>query len=81
MVRKREPRRTLSEKSIDAFAAGADKPAGALDEKAARNYKYLKVSFNEYEYTRLKAACDAADRGVLDYIRRALKTAIDKELG
>lgn len=77
MVKKREKRAP----SIEAFAAGADKPAGALDEKAPRKYKYLKLSFNEYEYTRLKAACDSADRGVLDFIRKAIKAAVEKELG
>lgn len=73
-------RKPPTEKSIEAFAAGADKPAGSLNKKAPRNYKYLKFSMNEYEYTRLKAACESSDRGMLDFIRQALKTAIKKEL-
>ena len=79
MVRVRQGK-PPTKKSIDEFAAGADKPAGALNEKAARNFKYLKVSFNEYEYTRLKAACESSNRGTLDFVRQALKTAIKKEV-
>jgi hypothetical protein len=78
MVRVRGKKQT--EKSIDDFAAGADKPAGSLNPKAARNYKSLTISMNEYEYTRLKAACDSSDRGMLDFVRQALKVAIKKEL-
>lgn len=66
--------------SIDDFAAGADKPPGRPDPKAPRNYKYLKLSFNEYEWQRLVAGCDAADRKRLDFIRKAIRDAIDKEI-
>lgn len=79
MVKPRE-RKVQTEKSIDAFAAGADKPVGSLDKKAPRNYKSLTVGMNEYEYNQLKLACEAADRGVLDFVRQALKTAVSKEL-
>jgi len=76
-VRQRKP---PTEKSIDAFAAGADKPAGRLDKKAPRNYKSLTIKMNEYEFSQLKAACESADRGVLDFVRQAIKTAIGKEV-
>ena len=79
MVKVRE-RKPPTEKSIDAFAAGADKPAGALNKKAPRNYKSVTIKMNEYEYSRLKAACESADRGVLDFVRQAIKTSVDKEL-
>ena len=80
MVRVRQGK-PPTKKSIDEFAAGADKPAGSLNKKAPRNYKSLTVSMNEYEYTRLKAACESSDRGMLDFVRQALKTAIKKEIG
>ena len=76
MVRQRKP----TKRSIDAFGAGADKPAGAMDKKASRTYKSLTVKMNQYEFFRLKAACESADRGVLDFVRQAIKNAVDKEL-
>jgi hypothetical protein len=80
MVKPRQ-RKTPTDKSIDDFAAGADKPAGTLNKKAPRNYKSLTVGLNAYEYMQLKAACESADRGVLDFVRQSLKSAIEKELG
>ena len=79
MVKPRQ-RKAPTEKSIDDFAAGADKPAGALNKKAPRNHKSLTIKMNEYEFSRLKAACESANRGVLDFVRQAMKTAVDKEL-
>jgi hypothetical protein len=75
MVRQRSKK---SEESIEAFGAGADQPAVSLDKKAPRNYKSLTIKMNEYEFNRLKVACDSADRGVLDFVRQAIKSAVEK---
>ena len=77
MVRKR----STAKQDINDFVAAADKPEGALDPRAPRKYKSITVPMNEYEYNRLVAAAEEADRGLLDFIRQSLKTAIKKEIG
>jgi hypothetical protein len=39
-------RKTSTDKSMDDFAAGADKPVSTLNKKAPRNYKSLTVGLN-----------------------------------
>jgi len=77
---KQRTKKILKEKNIEMFAAWADRPAGSLDPKAARNHKSLTIKMNEYEFYRLKAACESADRGVLNFVRQAMKAAVEKEL-
>ena len=59
---------------IEAFAAGAETAPGTptLDPTAARNFKAVKVGFNEYEYQILEAASLKAGRSKLNFIRHAV---------
>ena len=52
-----------------------------LDPKAARKHKSLTVHMNEYEYTRLRQGAESAERGLLDFVRLALRRAIKEEIG
>ncbi len=52
-----------------------------LDPKAPRKHKSLTMHMNEYEYTRLVQAAEAAERGMLDFMRLALRKAIKAEIG
>lgn len=66
MVKRREPasvKRQPTEEEIEAFACGADggatKPKQeekpALDPNAKREFKAIRVPFNEFEYSKLEA--------------------------
>ena len=55
--------------------------AKRLDPKAPRKHKSLTMHMNEYEYTRLRQAAEAAERGMLDFLRLALRRAIKAEIG
>jgi len=76
MVRKR----LKKSKAEAAFTSGARKVKG-LDPKAPKLYKSLTLQMNEYEYTRFVQAAESAERGMLDFLRRALKKAITEEIG
>ncbi|MFS1539767.1 MAG: hypothetical protein ACL7BU_14980 [Candidatus Phlomobacter fragariae] len=58
MVKRRVP--NLVEKKIEKFAAAADqiiKPQNDIDSEARRDYKALRVPFNQYEYELLEKLC------------------------
>jgi len=76
MVRKR----TKKSKAEAAFTGGARKVKG-LNPKAPRNYKSLTLQMNEHEYTRLVQGAEAADRGLLDFMRQCLKKGIADLIG
>jgi len=81
MVRKRD-----KEQAQNKFIGESVKTKG-LDPKAPRNpkdgkpYKSLTIQFNEYEYTRLVQGAEAADRGLLDFVRQSLKKNIADLIG
>ena len=52
-----------------------------LDPRAPRKHKSLTVHMNEYEYTRLVQGAESAERGLLDFVRVALRKAIKAEIG
>jgi hypothetical protein len=81
MVKRREPKATAvkqpTAEQIEAFAAGAEggsAPAtlSALDETAIRDYKAIRVPFNEYEYRQLEIAAKLSGRTKLNFIRYAM---------
>lgn len=81
MPKVRKPAATAAPTSdqIEAFAAGAE-AAPALDPTAPRNFKAVKVGFNEYEYQMLEAASRQSGRSKLNFIRHAmLKMAEEME--
>ena len=67
-------------KKSRARAVSATRKTKALDPKAAKNFKSLTMHMNEYEYTRFVQAAESAERGLLDFLRLALKRAIVAEL-
>lgn len=93
MVKRREPQATAAKyeptaEQIEAFAAAADggsvktipEPAakGALDPNANRDYKAIRVPFNEFEFSKLEELALLTGRTKLNLIRWAmLKLAED----
>ena len=60
--------------------SGTRKSKG-LDPTAPRKHKSLTVHMNEYEYSRLVQGAKSAERGLLDFLRLALRKAIKAEIG
>lgn len=90
MVKKRETPQAKT--SLEDFANSVEgqqrqgKPWEGLDPKAARykrgnpSAKGMTLPMNEYEYTRLIEASARANRKPLDFIRNAVRAAVDQEL-
>ena len=55
--------------------------AKRLDPRAPKKYKSLTMHMNEYEYTRLVQGAEAAERGMLDFVRLAVRRAVKAEIG
>jgi hypothetical protein len=81
MVKRREPKAIKAAPptadQIEAFAAGAEGGAGpvkqlGLDQTAIRDYKAIRVPFNEYEYRQLEVAAKLSGRTKLNFIRYAM---------
>jgi hypothetical protein len=92
MVKRREPqantiaKRQPTAEQIEAFASAADGGATieeaetkpTLDPKAKRDYKAIRVPFNEFEYSKLDEVAKETGRTKLNVIRWAiLKLAED----
>ncbi|HGJ5868558.1 MULTISPECIES: hypothetical protein [Arsenophonus] len=74
MVKRRFPNSV--EKKIEEFASAADqmiKQKNELNSEARRDYKALRVPFNQYEYELLERLCKKTKRSKLNMIRYALK--------
>lgn len=86
MVKRREPLQPKAphdvERRIEAFAAGAD-DLGAVsplvNKDAARDYKAIRVPFNQYEYEVLEKLCQQTNRSKLNMIRHALLTYAQRD--
>lgn len=88
MPKRREPRARISTatenqpsaEQIEAFAAAADggilqneqKKKPTLDPQAKRDFKAIRVPFNEYEYLQLEEATQVTGRTKLNFIRYAM---------
>jgi len=83
MVKRRERKTPPSAAAIDAWAAGADgkehDPIDFLDKTAERNFKSIRVSFNEYEYRTLKKLAQATDRTMVSTIRSLIVDAAEAQ--
>jgi hypothetical protein len=79
MVKRREPTVIAGsvEKRIEEFAAAADhvvtQPMQKPNSEAPRDYKAIRVPFNQYEYELLEKLCKKTNRSKLNMIRHALK--------
>lgn len=63
------------ERRIEEFAAVADGVKTAerqVDKEAPRDYKAIRVPFNQYEYETLEKLCQQTNRSKLNMIRHAL---------
>lgn len=78
MVKRRErpAENTVSvEEKIEAFAAQAESKSVVIAEPAKdakRDYKAIRVPFNEFEFSQLQSLCDKTQRSKLNVIRHAL---------
>jgi hypothetical protein len=91
MVKKRETSKPRTS-SLEEFANSVEghhregKPWEGFDPKAARykagnpGAKGMTLPMNEYEYARLIEASTRANRKPLDFIRNAVRVAVDGEL-
>lgn len=85
MVKRRTPKATAAAQAeptpeqIEAFAAGVDGGAGSPNKKAKppdataiRDYKAIRVPFNEYEYQQLVQGAALSGRSKLNFMRHAM---------
>ena len=87
MVKRREPKASAlnlvkpqpTPEQIEEFAAKAEggtqveKPkASELDQEAIRDFKAMRVPFNEYEYKQLVAGSKLSGRSKLNFMRYAM---------
>jgi hypothetical protein len=77
MVKRREPPVTKAPtaEAIEAFAAGADggqQHTPDLDQNANRDYKAIRVPFNQYEFEKLEELAKKTGRTKLNVIRWAI---------
>jgi hypothetical protein len=82
MVKRREPRASTSRhqptaEEVEKFASGAENSIVTpkkrkLDPSAKRDFKAIRVPFNEYEYVILDKAAPKTGRSKLNFIRWAV---------
>jgi hypothetical protein len=82
MVKRREPKATTPEplaEQMEAFVAGAEDgqlvistDTPVINKNAIRDYKAIRVPFNEYEYQQLELASQLSGRTKLNFIRYAM---------
>ena len=82
MVKRREPKVTTPEplaEQMEAFVAGAEDgqlvistDTPVINKNAIRDYKAIRVPFNEYEYQQLEIASQLSGRTKLNFIRYAM---------
>lgn len=85
MVKRREPKASAlnlltsqpTDEQIEAFAAGAEggtkiEQANKPEQNAIRNYKAMRVPFNQHEYEQLEAASKLSGRSKLNVMRYAM---------
>lgn len=87
MVKRREPRASAlnlvntqpTQEQIEAFAAAAEGGSQSIqikepgpDPSAIRNYKAMRVPFNQYEFEQLEVASKLSGRSKLNFMRYAM---------
>ena len=89
MVKRRIPKATTYEvtpEQLEVFASGADRLPSKkialddLDKNANRDFKAIRVPFNEYEYNMLDAGSSKTGRTKLNFIRYAILKLTEEEL-
>jgi len=83
MVKRREPKATPEplDEQMEAFIAGAEDgllihstelKLPVINKNAIRDYKAIRVPFNEFEYEQLEIASQLSGRSKLNFIRYAM---------
>ena len=87
MVKRREPKASVvnlvntqpTQEQIEAFAAAAEGGSHSIqikepgpDPSAIRNYKAMRVPFNQYEFKQLEVASKLSGRSKLNFMRYAM---------
>lgn len=87
MVKRREPKASAlnlvnpqpTDEQIEAFASGAEggtkieiSKAPKLNQSAIRDFKAMRVPFNQYEYEQLDTASKLSGRSKLNFMRYAM---------
>jgi hypothetical protein len=87
MVKRREPKASTlnlvntqpTQEQIEAFAAAAEGGSQSIqikepgpDPSAIRNYKAMRVPFNQYEFEQLEVASKLSGRSKLNFMRYAM---------
>ncbi len=82
MVKRREPKAITPEplaEQMEAFVSGAEDgqlvtliDTPVINKNAIRDYKAIRVPFNEYEYQQLEIASQLSGRTKLNFIRYAM---------
>lgn len=83
MVKIREPRKPEladAEKAAKAEKFGNDALPKSPRIKPAGHYKSINIPFTEDDYKRLVEAAALADRKPTDFIKKAIKRAVDDQL-
>ena len=70
MVKARKPGATPDLDAVAKFGKEAD--TGPKDPNAPRNFKALRLPFNEYEWNILEEGCEITRRSKLNLLREAL---------
>jgi hypothetical protein len=87
MVKRREPaslKKQPTNAQIEAFASGADGgdrlqvDKGKLNPNAKREYKAIRVPFNEYEYSKLEELAAKTGRSKLNALRWAVLKLVEE---
>lgn len=85
MVKRRErPIQTADAEKIEAFAALAENTPvekRSLSKEAKRDYKAIRVPFNEFEFIQLESLCEKTQRSKLNMIRHALSFYVENGFG
>lgn len=85
MVKRRErPAQIVDADKIETFASMAENapaPLTTLSKDAKRDYKAIRVPFNEFEFTQLESLCEKTQRSKLNMIRHALSFYAENGLG
>ena len=63
--------------ALEKFAQGADGGGMKTNPHAPRNFKAVRLPFNEYEWDRLEVGCQITGRSKLNLLREAMLAFVD----
>jgi hypothetical protein len=79
-IRERKTTSPAKDKAIEQFGNEADGATPQINPNAKRDFKSIRVPFNEFEYEKLAKAAALSGRSKLNFLRHAmLKLASEEE--